>query len=72
MLVESQAIHARTVQNRTPERQDFQPRSPPIIKLSKNLSSKQKGSANRERARLDLARKRRRIVNLRKEFHCKT
>ena len=43
-----------------------------IRKHSKNLSSKQKGSANREQARLNLARKRRRIVNLRKEFHCKT
>ena len=39
---------------------------------SRNLSHKQKGSRNRERARLDLARAYRKMENQRKDFHFKT
>ena len=39
---------------------------------SRNLSHKQKGSHNRERARLDIARVYRKMENQRKDFHFKT
>ena len=43
-----------------------------IRKKSRNLSSKKEGSNNRERARLELARAYRKLVNQRKDFHFKT
>ncbi len=42
-----------------------------IRKASKNLSSKQKGSNHRKKARLHLVRKHRKIVNQRNDFHFK-
>ncbi len=42
-----------------------------IKRLSKKLSSKQKGSNNRRRARLDLARMHRKVANQRLEHHFK-
>lgn len=42
-----------------------------IRKLSKNLSRKKKGSNNRKKARLDLAREHKRVANRRRDFHFK-
>ena len=42
-----------------------------IKKLSQKLSSKKRGSNNREKARLALAREHRRIANRRRDFHYK-
>jgi len=42
-----------------------------IAKLNRNLSKKKKGSRNRKRAKLDLARQHKRIENRRTDFHRK-
>ena len=42
-----------------------------IKRASRNHSRKKKGSSNRQRARLDLARKHRKIANQREDFHWK-
>src|SRR5690554_2391947 len=49
----------------------FKQGSKEIKKLNRALSSKKKGSNNRSRARLDLARGHKRIANRRKDFHFK-
>ena len=42
-----------------------------IAKLNRSLSRKLKGSNNRKKARLDLARAHKRVANMRKDFHFK-
>lgn len=49
----------------------FAQNSKAIKKANRNLSSKKKGSANRKRARLDLARVHKLTANQRKDFHFK-
>jgi putative transposase len=49
----------------------FKQSSREIKKLSKSVSKKQRGSNNRKRAKLDLARAYERIANQRKDFHWK-
>lgn len=49
----------------------FKEGSKKIKKLNRTLSTKKKGSNNRKRARLDLARGHKRITNQRKDFHFK-
>ncbi|NLK00098.1 MAG: IS200/IS605 family element transposase accessory protein TnpB [Clostridia bacterium] len=49
----------------------FKEGSKEIRKLNRSLSRKKKGSANRKRARFDLARGHKRIANRRRDFHFK-
>lgn len=49
----------------------FKENSAKIKKLNRKLSKKKKGSNNRKRARLDLARLHKKVANQRKDFHFK-
>jgi len=49
----------------------FKQNSAKIKKLSRKLSKKKKGSNNRKRARLDLARLHKKVTNQRKDYHFK-